>query len=71
MFPGSVTLDGRPLDPTANYRVTVNSDLAGGGDNFSIFLQGRERRTGIMDVDDFEQYLAKSRRREAASAFSV
>ncbi len=59
IVPGSVTLDGRPLDPTANYRVTVNSYLAGGGDNFSVLLQGRNRRTGIMDVDALEQYLAK------------
>ncbi|EXI79778.1 MAG: hypothetical protein AW10_02263 [Candidatus Accumulibacter appositus] len=39
--------------------MTVNSDLAGGGDNFSVLLQGRERRTSTMDVDALEQYLAK------------
>ena len=31
---GSVTLDGRPLDPAARYRVTVNSFLAAGGESF-------------------------------------
>jgi hypothetical protein len=39
--------------------VTVSRYLAGGGDNFSILLLGRERRTGMMDVDAFAQYLGK------------
>ena len=60
VLPGSVTLDGRALDPNADYRVTVNSFLAGGGDNFLIFKQGRDPRTGMMDVDAFEQFLAGS-----------
>jgi 5'-nucleotidase len=55
---GSVRLDGQPIDPAANYRVTVNSFLAGGGDNFAALKLGRDARTGIMDVDAFEQYLA-------------
>ena len=58
VMPGSVLLDGRALDPNADYRVTVNSFLAGGGDNFQVFKQGRDARTGMMDVDAFEQYLA-------------
>lgn len=57
VVPGSVTLDGLPLDPAASYRVTVNSYLAGGGDNFLTFTQGREPRTGLMDVDALELYL--------------
>ena len=58
VLPGSVMLDGRALDANADYRVTVNSFLAGGGDNFLIFKQGRDARTGMMDVDAFDQYLA-------------
>ncbi|MDP1647514.1 MAG: 5'-nucleotidase [Rubrivivax sp.] len=57
VVPGSVTLDGRPLDPAATYRVTVNSFFAGGGDNFQILRQGRDLRTGIMDVDALELYV--------------
>lgn len=56
VVPGSVTLNGQPLSPQANYRVTVNSFLAAGGDNFSVFKEGRNARTGMMDVDAFEQY---------------
>jgi 5'-nucleotidase len=58
VVPGSVTLDGRPLDPLASYRVTVNSFLAAGGDNFTVLKEGRDARTGMMDIDAFEAYVA-------------
>jgi 5'-nucleotidase len=54
---GSVRLDGRPLDPNASYRVTVNSFMAGGGDNYLVLRQGREAVTGTMDIDAFEAYV--------------
>ena len=53
----SVRLNGQPLDPKADIRVTVNAFVAGGGDNFAILKEGRERRTGVMDVDAFEAYV--------------
>jgi 5'-nucleotidase len=53
----SVRLDGRPLDPNASYRVTVNSFMAGGGDNYLVLRQGREAVTGTMDIDAFEAYV--------------
>jgi 5'-nucleotidase len=59
VVPGSVMLDGKVLDATANYRVTVNSFLADGGDNFGAFKQGRAAKTGAMDVDAFEAHIAK------------
>jgi 5'-nucleotidase len=59
VVPGSVLLNGQPLDPAANYRVTVNNFLAAGGDNFSVLKQGRDPRTGLMDVDAFEQHIAR------------
>jgi 5'-nucleotidase len=58
VVPGSVRLDGAPLDPARPYRVTINSFLADGGDNFRVFKQATERRTGLMDIDAFERYLA-------------
>jgi 5'-nucleotidase len=58
IVPGTVQLDGKMLEPQANYRVTVNSFLAAGGDNFAALKLGRDARTGMMDVDAFEQYLA-------------
>jgi 5'-nucleotidase len=42
---------GAPIDPKASYRVTVNDFLASGGDGFSTFKDGTERRTGVYDVD--------------------
>jgi 5'-nucleotidase len=59
VVPGSVTLNGQPLVATAAYRVTVNSFLASGGDNFTVFRQAQAPRTGLMDVDAFEQHIAK------------
>ena len=59
VVPGSVMLDGKPIDAAANYRVTVNSFLADGGDSFSVLKQGRDAKTGAMDVDALEQFIAK------------
>jgi 5'-nucleotidase len=52
----SATLDGRELDPAADYRVTVNSFLAEGGDRFSVLTQGRDRIRTVVDVDALEAY---------------
>ncbi|HSV50886.1 MAG TPA: bifunctional metallophosphatase/5'-nucleotidase [Burkholderiaceae bacterium] len=56
VVPGSAMLNGRPIQPDARYRVTVNSFLATGGDGFAILRQGMEPRTGMMDVDALEKY---------------
>ncbi len=57
VVPGSVKLNGQPLDPAASYRVTVNGFMASGGDNFVILKQGKDVRTGIMDVDALEAFV--------------
>jgi len=67
VVPGSLMLDGKPIDAAASYRVTVNSFLADGGDNFLAFKQGREAKTGAMDVDAFEQFIARRAQGEAVS----
>jgi 5'-nucleotidase len=36
VLPGSVTIDGRPLDPQQRVRFTVNSFIAGGGDGLRV-----------------------------------
>ena len=59
IVPGSVMLDGQPIDAAANLRVTVNSFLSSGGDGFAAFKQGRDLRTGSMDVDAFEAHIAR------------
>lgn len=53
----SVTLDGKPIDPAATYRVTMNSFLAAGGDTFTVFSQGTDSVTGPADLDAVEDYL--------------
>ncbi|WP_231555079.1 ExeM/NucH family extracellular endonuclease [Microbacterium sp. ZOR0019] len=47
----SMTLDGTPVDPAADYTVAANSFLAAGGDNFSTFKEGTGKRdTGKIDL---------------------
>ena len=57
VVPGSVSLDRKPLDPAARYRVTVNAFMADGGDSFTALKVGTDRRTGMMDVDALERYV--------------
>jgi 5'-nucleotidase len=56
--PASIMLNGVTIDPTASYRVTVNSFLADGGDSFPILTQGTNRLGGAVDTDAFEAYFA-------------
>ncbi len=51
VVPGSVSVEGEPLRPERVYRVTVNDFMASGGDNFSVFLEGRNRQVGERDID--------------------
>jgi 5'-nucleotidase len=47
----SMTLNGAPVDPAANYTVAANSFLAAGGDNFASFKLGAGKRdTGKIDL---------------------
>lgn len=47
----SITLDGTPIDPGADYTVAANSFLAAGGDNFLSFREGADKRdTGKIDL---------------------
>ena len=54
---GSVKIDGRAVQAGDRVRVTVNSFMASGGDGYSVFNEGTERVTGIMDVDALEAYV--------------
>ena len=52
-------LDGLPIDLSAPYSVTVNSFLSSGGDNFSVFAQGTNKRdTGKTDLQAMVDYMA-------------
>ena len=52
-------LDGKPIDPAASYRVTVNNFLASGGDGFSALSAGSDAADGGLDLDAMEAWLAK------------
>jgi 5'-nucleotidase len=51
-------LNGTPIDPAANYRVTTNDFLANGGDGFTNLQVGTARATAPgFDVDALTAYL--------------
>ncbi|WP_230462893.1 ExeM/NucH family extracellular endonuclease [Micromonospora sp. CP22] len=55
----SITLNGTPIDPAGSYRVTVNSFLAAGGDNFTALGGGTNPvTTGDNDLTMLVSYLA-------------
>jgi 5'-nucleotidase len=56
--PATIMINGVVVDPTASYRVTVNSFLADGGDRFSVLVQGTDRLGGAVDTDALEAYFA-------------
>lgn len=49
--------DAHPLDPSATYRITVNSFMAAGGDNFLVLPQGTSRVVGPVDLDALVTYI--------------
>jgi len=53
-----MSLFGRPIEPATRYRVAMNSFLAEGGDNFSVFTEGDDPVAGEPDLDALEAYLA-------------
>jgi len=56
--PGSIEIDGTPIDVATSYRVTVNSFLADGGDGFTVLTEGTSRLGGDLDLDALEAYFA-------------
>ncbi|MBB4859366.1 5'-nucleotidase [Novosphingobium chloroacetimidivorans] len=53
----SLTLDGKPLVPTAKYRVASNSFLSEGGDFFVEFTQATDKVRAGIDVEAMEAWL--------------
>ena len=49
-------LHGAPLQGDAEVRVALSSYLESGGDNFTVFVDGRERLVGMLDLDALEAY---------------
>ncbi|WP_167502173.1 bifunctional metallophosphatase/5'-nucleotidase [Streptomyces malaysiensis] len=53
----SVKLNGEPIDPAKTYRVALNEFIAGGGDGFPVFKEGKNKLVGASDLDTFTAYL--------------
>lgn len=52
-----IMIDGKPLDPAATYRITMNSFLAGGGDSFTVFRDGSDPVMGSGDLEALEAWI--------------
>ena len=53
----NMSLNGTAMADGTSYRVTMNSFLATGGDNFTVFNQGTDALGGDQDVDALEAYI--------------
>ena len=53
----TIAIGGVTVDPATTYRITVNSFLATGGDNFAVLNGGTDRLGGAVDLDALEDYL--------------
>jgi 5'-nucleotidase len=54
----AIQLGGVNIDPAANYRISTNNFLAGGGDGCPIFTEGTNILAGMIDLDTFVAYFA-------------
>jgi 5'-nucleotidase len=52
----TIMIGGVEVIPGGSYRVTVNSFLAAGGDNFSVLVDGTDRLGGEIDLDALVSY---------------
>ncbi len=55
-----VRVAGAPLMPNSDYRITVNSFLADGGDGVVMLQQGRDRLGGELDIDALMAHLMRN-----------
>lgn len=51
VVPGSMRLNGVPIDLSKTYRVAANSFIASGGDRYTVFASGTNRQQGGVDLD--------------------
>lgn len=54
----NLRIAGEPVNPTKDYRLTVNSFMAEGGDGFTTLRAGRNRVGGDVDIDALMAFLA-------------
>jgi 5'-nucleotidase len=58
--PATITIGGVPVVSGTGYRVTVNSFLADGGDNFAVLVDGTDRLGGEVDLDALVTYFGNN-----------
>jgi 5'-nucleotidase len=54
----AMNLDGKPIDPAARYRVSINNFLASGGDGYTVLTEGTDTYEAGLDLDALEAWLA-------------
>jgi len=59
--PDTIAINNVAVIPSAKYRVTVNSYLADGGDQFYVLTDGTDRVGGPQSLDVLTDYFAKHR----------
>jgi 5'-nucleotidase len=52
----TMSLNGKPIDPAASYRITVNNFLSVGGNGFTVLKDGVAPQVGVYDVDALYGY---------------
>jgi 5'-nucleotidase len=58
LVPGSLKVDGKPVDDAGTYRIVANNFLADGGDFFPTLAKGSKRLdTGMRDLDALIAYM--------------
>lgn len=61
VLPGSLKLNGAPIEDGKTYRVVANNFLAEGGDNIPEFAKGTNRvDTQLVDLDALSDFIAKN-----------
>jgi 5'-nucleotidase len=59
IVPGSMKLNGAAIRDDLQYRVAMNSFIAGGGDGFTVFTEGTDRQVSVQDLEALVEYLAE------------
>jgi 5'-nucleotidase len=60
VVPGTVEVNGEPIEPTRAYRVVANSFLSDGGDGFAAFAEATNKYFGGLDIDALAAYLGQN-----------
>ena len=55
----SMKLKGVPIEMSRTYRVTINNFMASGGDNYTVFIQGKNSQSSDIDIDAGVAYFRK------------